>query len=194
MSVYGNVGSDLIDESHSTQPLSMYAVGKLASENYLRLFERYGIDSVSLRLFNIYGPGQNMSNLRQGLASIYIAQAIDLGKIEVKGSPDRFRDLVFVDDVVWVIGKCMEQDFKGSEVYNVCTGVKTKVTDLVNLIKRKLGNESLPVSYIKGTPGDQFGIVGNNSKLKSFLGVIEFTNLDIGISKFISSIAIIQKK
>lgn len=194
MSVYGNVGSDLIDESHSTQPLSMYAVGKLASENYLRLFERYGIDSVSLRLFNIYGPGQNMSNLRQGMASIYIAQAIELGKIEVKGRPDRFRDFVFIDDVVRVIGKCMEQNFAGSEVYNVCTGVKTKVADLVDLIKRTLGDESLPVSYVEGTPGDQFGIVGDNSKIVSYLGDIEFTDLDMGISKFISSIGVIQEK
>ena len=193
MSVYGNVGSDLIDESHSTQPLSMYAVGKLASENYLRLFERYGIDSVSLRLFNIYGPGQNMSNLRQGMASIYIAQAIELGKIEVKGRPDRFRDLVFIDDVVRVIDEFMERDFEGSEVYNVCTGVKTKVAGLVDLIKRTLGDESLPVSFIKGTPGDQFGIVGDNTKLRSYLGDIEFTDLDVGISKFISSLGVIQK-
>ena len=172
----------------------MYAVGKLASENYLRLFENYGIDSVSLRLFNIYGPGQNMSNLRQGMASIYIAQAIELGKIEVKGRPDRFRDLVFIDDVVRVIAQFMERDFEGSEVYNVCTGVKTKVADLVDLIKRTLGDESLPVSFIEGTVGDQFGIVGDNTKLRSYLGDIKFTNLDRGISKFISSLGVIEEK
>ena len=194
MSVYGKVDDGPIDEGHSTKPLSMYAVGKLASENYLRLFERYGIDSVSLRLFNIYGPGQNMSNLRQGMASIYIAQAIELGKIEVKGRPDRFRDFIFIDDVIRVIVKCMEQNFAGSEVYNVCTGVKTKVADLVDLIKRTLGDESLPVSYVEGTPGDQFGIVGDNSKIASYLGDIEFTDLDMGISKFISSIGVIQEK
>ena len=194
MSVYGEVGSAPIGEGHSTKPLSMYAVGKLASENYLRLFKRYGIDSVSLRLFNVYGPGQNMSNLRQGMASIYIAQAIELGKIEVKGRPDRFRDLVFIDDVVRVITKFMERDFEGSEVYNVCTGIKTKVADLVDLIKRTLGDESLPVSFIEGTAGDQFGIVGDNTKLKSYLGDIEFTNLDTGISKFISSLGVIQEE
>ena len=194
MSVYGEVGEGLIDESHPTQPLSMYAVGKLASENYLRLFERYSIDSVSLRLFNIYGPGQNMSNLRQGMASIYIAQALELGKIEVKGRPDRFRDFVYIDDVVWIISKCMEQNFTGSEVYNVCTGVKTKVADLVDLIKLRLGDESLPVNYIEGTPGDQFGIVGDNSKIVNYLGDIRFTDLDMGIAKFISSIGVIQEK
>lgn len=194
MSVYGEVKEGHINETHSTQPLSMYAVGKLASESYLRLFERYNIDSVSLRLFNIYGPGQNMSNLRQGMASIYLAQALDLGKIEVKGKPNRFRDLVFIDDVVRVIGEFMDRNFKGSEVYNVCTGIKTEVTELVDVIKNTLGDESLPVSYIEGTPGDQFGIVGDNSKLRSYIGDIEFTDLETGISKFVSSIDMLPEK
>ena len=194
MSVYGEVGEDHINESHSTHPLSMYAVGKLASESYLRLFERYDINSVSLRLFNIYGPGQNMSNLRQGMASIYLAQALGFGKIEVKGKPNRFRDLVFIDDVVSVIGEFMEREFKGSEVYNVCTGIKTEVADLVDLIKHTLGDESMPVSYIGATPGDQFGIVGDNSKLRSFIGNIEFTNLEEGISKFVLSIGGLSDK
>lgn len=190
MSVYGEVSEDYINENHSTKPLSMYAVGKLASENYLRIFEDYNIDSVSLRLFNIYGPGQNMSNFRQGMASIYLSQAINNGKIEVKGRSDRFRDLVFIDDVVWVIDQFIEQGFTGSEIYNVCTGIKTKVADLVNVIKNSLGNEDLPVSYIEGTPGDQFGIVGDNSKLKSFIDEIEFIGVEEGISKFVSSIEI----
>jgi len=88
----------------------------------------------------------------------------------------------------------MERDFEGSEIYNVCTGVKTKVAELVDLIKRTLGDESLPVSFIDGTPGDQFGIVGDNTKLKSYLGDIKFTSVDSGISKFISSLGVIPEK
>jgi len=194
MSVYGEVKEGYINETHSTQPLSMYAVGKLASESYLRLFERYNIDSVSLRLFNIYGPGQNMSNLRQGMASIYLAQALDLGKIEVKGKPNRFRDLVFIDDVVRVIGEFMDLNFKGSEVYNVCTGIKTEVAELVNIIKNTLGDKNLPVSYIDGTPGDQFGIIGDNSKLTTYIKDIEFTDVETGISKFVSSVKMPAEK
>ena len=194
MSVYGEVSEGYINESHSTKPLSMYAVGKLASENYLRIFQDYNIDSVSLRLFNIYGPGQNMSNFRQGMASIYLSQAINHGKIEVKGRSDRFRDLVFIDDVVWVIDQFVERGFTGSEIYNVCTGIKTKVADLVNVIKNSLGNKDLPVCYIEGTPGDQFGIVGDNSKLKSFIGEIDFVDVEEGISKFVSSIEMSQIK
>ena len=77
MSVYGEAQVEPVDENHATKPLSMYAVGKLASENYLKIYEQYGISSVSLRLFNTYGPGQNMSNFRQGMVSIYLAQALE---------------------------------------------------------------------------------------------------------------------
>ena len=192
MSVYGDVADEPISEDCPTKPLSMYAVGKLASEHYLRLFTRYGIDSVSLRLFNVYGPGQNMSNLRQGMASIYLAQAIRDKCIEVKGAPDRFRDFVYIDDVVTVCERCIELDLTGTNIFNVCTGVKTKVSDVVETIKKALGEEGLPVNYAQGTPGDQFGIFGDNSNLKSTFGGLEFVEFEEGIRRFVSHLDVFR--
>ena len=185
MSVYGDVGAQLITEDISGKPLSMYAVGKLASEAYLRLFERYGISSVSLRLFNVYGPGQNMTNLRQGMASIYISQALQNHHIEVKGSPDRFRDLVYIDDVIWIIDQFLHKGFNGSKIVNLCTGVGTKVSELVDLRTKNLRKEEVSVSYIEGTPGDQFGIVGDNKRLLSIVGERKFISVDEGIRRFL---------
>lgn len=188
MSVYGESEDKPINENYQTFPLSMYAVGKLASERYLQIYSKYGIDTVSLRLFNVYGPGQNMTNLRQGMASIYIAQALKNAEINVKGSPDRFRDLIFIDDVISIFESILKKDFKDSEIYNVCTGKKTKVFELIEVIKNSLDAKNIPINYIDGTPGDQFGIVGDNSKLKAFIGDFKFTELNDGISQFISSL------
>ena len=72
MSVYGDFLSGPVTERDAINPKSFYAVGKFASEQYLKLYEQYGIKSTSLRFFNVYGPGQNLANLRQGMVSIYL--------------------------------------------------------------------------------------------------------------------------
>ena len=100
MSVYGDQGETLVKEDSSLNPKSFYGVGKLASEKYLSIFQNFGINCTALRLFNVYGPGQNMYNLRQGMVSIFLAQAFNHNEINVKGSKDRFRDFIFIDDVV----------------------------------------------------------------------------------------------
>lgn len=195
MSVYGNSDSSFVDETCATEPLSMYAVGKLASEHYLRIFQCYGISSVSLRLFNTYGPGQNMDNLRQGMISIYLAQALKNGSIQVKGSADRFRDFVFIDDVTAVVSHFVATDFLGAEVYNVCTGSRTTVSAVIETIKNTIDKVNVSVAYIESTPGDQFGIVGCNKKLKrelsknkDFLSNSDFTEIKAGIKKFVESL------
>jgi len=188
MSVYGAVNNFPVNESHPTEPISMYAVGKLASENYLRIFQQYGISSVALRLFNTYGPGQNMTNLKQGMASIYLAQALNGSRIVVKGAPDRFRDLIYIDDVTYIFGRFVKKPLVGSEVYNVCTGVETKVSRLIDVIKLGLNRESIAVDYTEGTPGDQFGIVGDNTRLTQKLGKIDFVDIKSGVKKFIKSL------
>ena len=71
MSVYGDKDIQPVGEQVSLTPKSFYAVGKIASENYLRNYSKLGIRSTALRLFNVYGPGQNLSNLRQGMAVSY---------------------------------------------------------------------------------------------------------------------------
>ena len=101
MSVYGDHKERQVDETSSAVPKSFYAVGKLASENYMRIFsQEYGLKCTALRFFNVYGIGQNMENMKQGMASIYLAQAIKSKHIIIKGSGERFRDFVYISDVV----------------------------------------------------------------------------------------------
>lgn len=72
MGVYGNVTSP-VSEDAPLAPLSFYGTGRLANENYLRIYRDLGVQSTVLRLFNVFGPRQNMANLRQGMVSIFMS-------------------------------------------------------------------------------------------------------------------------
>jgi UDP-glucose 4-epimerase len=184
MSVYGEVEDKPIPESHVTKPLSFYGVGKLASENYMRIYESRGLEPTSLRFFNVYGPGQNMSNLRQGMVSIYLAQLLREDKVIVKGPLDRFRDFIFIDDCVdFVIGIIGDERSYGG-IYNVGTGVRTTVEELLKKMMEISGVHK-EIVIEKGTPGDQKGIYADVSLTESQLGFTYKYSLDDGLEKMV---------
>ena len=169
MSVYGDHNPPLCREDSQVCPKSFYAAGKLASENYMRIYSNtFNIACTALRFFNVYGVGQNMDNLRQGMASIYLAMALKDHHIHVKGSKDRFRDFVYITDAVRAVLLALERD-SGFEVFNVCTGKPTTVESVIHAITSRL-NFPVSVEYSAGTPGDQFGIYGDYSKIYDVLG------------------------
>ena len=135
MSVYGDHDDPFCEEDTSKVPKSFYAVGKLASENYMRIYsETYGLHCTALRFFNVFGIGQNMDNLKQGMASIYLAMAINNHHITVKGSGDRFRDFVYIDDIVSAVIKSVDRKNGNQyEVYNVSNGRKIYVHQIVEM-------------------------------------------------------------
>ena len=142
MSTYGDHENPLVDEESKTQPKSFYAVGKLASENYMRIFTGFGIQCTALRFFNVYGVGQNMDNLRQGMASIFLAMALKDRHVLVKGSKDRFRDFVYIDDVVDAVLKALHREQgEAFEVYNVSTGIPQTVETIIETIRKVLPYE-----------------------------------------------------
>ena len=89
MSVYGNVEPFPVVEKTHGQPCSFYGITKLASEHYIDYFRAQGMHTTILRMFNVYGPGQNLSNLKQGMVSIYLAYILKKEPVLVKGSKDR---------------------------------------------------------------------------------------------------------
>lgn len=112
-------------------PKSFYGAGKLASESYVNIYSKMGINTTLLRLFNVYGPGQNMENLRQGMISIYMAYILKKEPILVKGQSERFRDLVYIDDAIEAYIKCLDNPRAFGKIYNVATGIKTTVKELL---------------------------------------------------------------
>lgn len=181
MSVYGRVEDQPIKENHACAPLSCYGVGKFAAENYLRVYQ-HQIPYVAMRMFNVYGPGQDLANMRQGMVSIFLAQALETGRIEVKGSIERFRDFIYIDDVVEAWFRATTYSNINNIVLNVGTGAKTTVNELLCKIKMLVPGTKY---FIQGaTPGDQSGIFADTSELKKSLNLNSFRPLDSGLANF----------
>lgn len=187
MSVYGDpVNCDLpVLEDHRLKPLSSYAVGKIASENYLDVYSKNGgMSCVALRLFNVYGPGQNLANLKQGMVSIYLAQALSNNRIVVKGSKSRYRDHVYIDDVVAAFIASRRCILPGFAIFNIATGVKTKVSDVIDLLQEFIPDIQ-SVEYSEGTRGDQHGIFGDPTAAQRRLGWRPTVDFRCGLMKML---------
>lgn len=182
MSVYGTQPDIAVKEDSKCHPKSFYGVGKLASENYLRIYSDYGLHTTSLRLFNVYGPGQNLENLRQGMVSIFLAQLIKDKSIHVKGLSNRFRDFVYIDDVVDLFIDCLSNQNTIGEEINVGTGEKTLVGELIGKLLR-ISKINAPIQYSGATSGDIHGIYANTLKLKQIFNKKSFIDLDEGLRK-----------
>ena len=183
MSVYGSVADEPIAEKTASKPLSCYGVSKLAAEGYLRIYS-YQLPYVAMRMFNVYGPGQDMKNLRQGMVSIFLSQALDNGEILVKGGLNRFRDFIYIDDVVEAWFRASTCTDAKNQIINVGTGVRTTVGSLLDLICGLIPESHY--SEESGTPGDQNGIYADTRQLNQILGRSEFISLQEGLSRFLA--------
>lgn len=183
MAVYGD--SELpICEKFKPNPKSNYGVSKISAEKYIQLFSNRGIEYTIFRLFNVYGPGQDLGNMKQGMLSIFVTQAIKNKKIDVTGSLERYRDFIYINDIVNALILAIEdKENTSNEIFNVGCGLKTTVKDLIDSISKSL-NIDLPVNNIGAILGDQFGTYSNCNKLLS-LGWKPKTKLDIGLAQTI---------
>lgn len=181
MSVYGDTKGHPGCEDSPCDPQSCYGIGKLASEQYIKMLT--GSMSYTIwRMFNVYGPGQDLSNLKQGMVSIYLAQALNSQVILVKGSKKRYRDFIYIDDVVTAWIQSLDSGLCDNKVLNLGTGIKTTVDDLLQLIISITGERTIRIEG--GTEGDQHGIVANPERLCVSIPDIQFTSLPNGLRLF----------
>ena len=184
MSVYGEQPEKPVHENTHCCPSSFYGVGKLASEHYMDIYQSYGIKTTSLRLFNVYGPGQNLDNLRQGMVSIYLAQIFKNGFVEMKGSVDRYRDFIYIADVVKSFMNCLICEDSKNEIINIATGRKTNVGELVDLCFQLCKKET-DLRISGSTSGDLHGIFADTNKMKEILKISKTMPLDMGLENMI---------
>lgn len=186
MAVYGNPTRLPVVESHTVSPRTFYAVGKAASESYLRLYADQGLACTALRLNNTYGPGQDLANLNQGMVSIFLGQALTSRKIVVRGAKTRTRDLVYIDDVVEAFMAAADDAKAGTyKVYNVSTGIGTTVGNLLDLIKSALPF-SVDVEIQESTPGDQSEIYCSFARIAHDLGWTPLIDVVSGVRQMVS--------
>ena len=180
MGVYGQPDAQPVSEQIDPQPISWYGGSKLAAERVLALAGLEGMRTVSLRMFSIYGPGQDLAEMRQGMASIFLAMLLRGEPVEVHGSLDRVRDLVFIDDCVAAWRLALEREVRGP--FNVGTGTGTSVGALVALLIDVAGLPAgHPVTSIGTTPGDQTAMIADTRRAAQELGFQARTALRDGL-------------
>lgn len=146
--VYGKILTTPVDESHPTQPLSIYGVHKLAAEKYHRIyFDREGMRTTVLRIPNPYGPRQQMKHAKYSIVGWFIRQALDDGTLRVFGTGEQERDYLYVDDIVEAFLRVGATDRTDGEVYNIGSPERVRFVDMVDEVLRIVGRgrkESVP--------------------------------------------------
>lgn len=150
--IYGQPESVPVPEEARKQPNSPYGIEKLAGDQYVRLYaDRYGLPSVALRYFNVYGPQQS-NNQYAGVIGTFFEQARSGGPITVEGDGKQTRDFVHVDDVVQANLLAATSDVSGT-AFNVGTGQTTTVEELARTVKAVTGTDA-SITHTDPRPGD----------------------------------------
>lgn len=173
MSAYGVPGILPTPESIEMKPDTFYAVHKLASEYYLRIFAKeHGIDYTIFRLYTTYGHGQNLDNVNQGLLSIYLSYIVNKKPLVVKGSKNRTRDIIHVSDVVEAIILSLSNDISLNKIYNLGSGQYLTIEEIIELLTTGMGYEpgEYPVKYEEMSQGDPLNTLADISLVKQDLG------------------------
>jgi UDP-glucose 4-epimerase len=152
--VYGDQGDQPLREDASLDPHSPYAVSKLAAEYYVRTIgDLWGIETVSLRVFNAYGPGQHLPASHPPVIPNFLRQAVRNGTLVVHGDGAQTRDYVFVGDVVDAMVAAATASSVGRRVINVGSGTETSVRDLVNLVMTATNSKAEVIYNPRTDPG-----------------------------------------
>lgn len=180
--IYGDPREVPVTENAPLCPKTYYAAGKAAAESYLRLFNNRGGRVTIFRLPNVYGPGQDLANIRQGMVSIFLAYLLAGKPIEVRGSLERYRDFLYVGDLARAWLKAVDAPATFGQTYNLGSGTKTTVGQLLDGLTRAFGHETYPYALREGTPGDQTGVVLDIDKVCADLGWRPETTLEQGLA------------
>lgn len=133
--VYGSIDYNPVDENHPFNCLSIYGIHKLAGEKYYRLFhDAHGLDTVSVRITNPYGPRQQMKHSKYGIVNWFIRLALEGKPLTVFGEGLQQRDYIFVEDLASGIVNAAASQKTSGQVYNLGSGLGTPFIDMVHLI------------------------------------------------------------
>jgi UDP-glucose 4-epimerase len=138
--VYGNPQYLPIDEGHPQDPMSPYGASKLCGEKYCTMYHRaYGLPAVCIRPFNIYSPRQDPSNPYSGVISKFISRVSQNLPPIIFGDGSQTRDFVSAHDVVDMISLLMDDERSEGEVFNVGTGISTRIDELAGMVLDAFG-------------------------------------------------------
>ena len=181
-SVYGNSEALPKSENMPPRPLSPYALQKLTGEQYLELFTAlYGLETVAIRYFNVFGPRQDPSSQYSGVVSLFIAALLEGHRPTIHGDGEQTRDFTYVANVVDGVLRACTADANGLAV-NVATGGRISINELFATLRRLLGVEIDPV-YGPPRSGDVRHSQADISLARARLGYEPTVGLEEGLER-----------
>ena len=133
--VYGDMMDGGLKESDIPNPRSPYAVSKISAEYYVRTIgSLWNIETVSLRIFNAYGPGQHLPPSHPPVVPHYLRQALRDGTLVAHGDGSQTRDYIYVDDVISAMVAASTAPNINGQVINVGSGIETSIKELINSV------------------------------------------------------------
>ena len=183
--VYGDTETLPNHENLLPKPLSPYAVDKLAAEKYAKVFHNvYGLETVSLRYFNVYGPRQKCGPY-SGVISIFVNRLLKNKPPIICGDGEQTRDFINVKDVVEANMLALSKRKAVGEVFNISTGEATTINKLTETIQKIMDKTSLKPVHAEPRPGDIKHSYGDISKARRNLEYKPKVQLEKGLSELV---------
>lgn len=169
-SAYGDQPTLPKSEDMAPQPLSPYAVAKLVGEYYCQTFTRvYGLETISLRYFNVFGPRQDPSSQYSGVISRFISALLSGQRPVIYGDGEQSRDFTYVDNVVDANLKAAQTTRGIGSVINIANGERISLNQLLSELKKLTGREDVEPEYQKPRAGDVLHSLADISRARECL-------------------------
>jgi nucleoside-diphosphate-sugar epimerase len=182
-SAYGNTETLPKHEKMPTGPLSPYALQKLVGEQYMQLFTNlYGLETVTIRYFNVFGPRQDPSSPYSGVISLFISALAEGRQPTIYGDGEQTRDFTYVANVVDGVLRACEAPKASGEVINVATGGRISLNKLFQTVRALTGSSVEPI-YGPERAGDVRDSQADITKARELLGYTPTVMLEEGLKR-----------
>lgn len=186
--VYGNVETMPINEGHQLRPINPYGVSKMAAENYVRVFHKvYGLETVCLRYFNVYGPRQ-IHNQYSGVITQFLNSLTSSSSLKIFGDGKQTRDFIHVQNVVEANLLALKTNNVAGETFNIGTGTPNTINQLAKILLEIAGNPHIKLVHLKPRKGDIKNSVADISKAKEKLHYAPQISLREGLTELVKSL------
>jgi len=185
-SAYGDQPTLPKVETMLPEPLSPYAGAKLMGEYYCQVFSRvYGLESIALRYFNVFGPRQNPSSMYSGVISRFVDALMGNKTPVIYGDGETSRDFTYIANVVDANIKAAQTTKGIGEVMNCANGERTSLNELLNVLKKITGNQEVNAVYESERKGDVKHSQADNRRAVECFGYEKLVGLEEGLIKTI---------
>ncbi len=182
MVVYGNQKTPFT-EKQLANPNSFYALSKYASERYITLSaKKFGFNYTCMRMFNVFGPKQDLKNPYQGVAAIFMNNILKGNSIKVYGDGKQTRDFIYIDDVVDAYVKAIENHKSANKIFNVGFGKELQINYIAKTINKIYGNK-VEIKHDLTIEDSQLRSCANTNLIKKVLNWEPRVNFKSGIEK-----------